>query len=187
MEPQDGPNFFPNPSKIITKIELKSKRFFSLFWYDFFTIWGSTFDLKILPKMVKKHVGIDLEPQIQKIKKMTHLLSFLLVFHVPRGAEKTKKSRKKRFQDACKKLSIFLTDFVRFLLDFPPIWNPKISACQKELLNIKLNIYTITFYSRSYKSRLFAHAIQIIITKRMTFPYSPCKFLMREIHLIELY
>ena len=80
--------------------------------------------------MVKKHVGIDLEPQIPKIKKMTPLPSFLLVFLVPRGAEKHEKSRKNDSKMRTKIYRFFQPILKRFLLDFPPIWDPKISKSQ---------------------------------------------------------
>ena len=80
--------------------------------------------------MNQKHVGIDLESQIRKIKKMTPLRSFLLVFLVPRGAEKHKKSRKNDSKMRTKIYRFFQPILKRFLLDFPPIWDPKISKSQ---------------------------------------------------------
>ena len=80
--------------------------------------------------MIQKHVGIDLEAQIPKIKKMTPLQSFLLVFLVPRGAEKHEKSRKNDSKMRTKIYRFFQPILKRFLLDFPPIWDPKISKSQ---------------------------------------------------------
>lgn len=105
------PKWPPKPPQNHQKIILKSRRFFNTILACFLHDFGSTFDPKILPKMIKTHFGIDLEPQNQEVKKMAPLQSFLLVFLVPRGAEKHTKIKKKRFQDAYKKLSTFSTDF----------------------------------------------------------------------------
>ena len=80
--------------------------------------------------MVQKHVGIDLEPQNQKVKKMTPLPSLLLVFLIPRCTEKHKKSTKNDSKMRTKIYRFFQPILKRFLLDFPPIWDPKISKSQ---------------------------------------------------------
>ena len=80
--------------------------------------------------MGQKQVGIDLEPQNQKVEKITPLRSFLLVFLVARGAEKHKKSRKNDSKMRTKIYRFFQPILKRFLLDFPPIWDPKISKLQ---------------------------------------------------------
>ena len=62
--------------------------------------------------------------------KKWHLQSFLLVFLVPRGAEKHEKSRKNDSKMRTKIYRFFQPILKRFLLDFPPIWDPKISKSQ---------------------------------------------------------
>ena len=61
---------------------------------------------------------------------MTPLQSFVIVFLVPRGAEKHKKSRKNDSKMRTKIYRFFQPILKRFLLDFPPIWDPKISKSQ---------------------------------------------------------
>ena len=61
---------------------------------------------------------------------MTPLPSFLLVFLAPRGAEKHEKSRKNEYKMRTKIYRFFKPIWKRFLLDFPPIWDPKISKSQ---------------------------------------------------------
>ena len=80
----------------------------------FFHDLGSTFDPKILPKIIQKHVGIDLEPQIPKIKKMTPLPSFLLVFwfqEVPKSMKNQEKSVPRCIQKSIDFFHRFWSDF----------------------------------------------------------------------------
>ena len=62
----------------------------------------------------KKHVGIDLEPQIPKIKKMTPLPSFLLVFwfqEVPKSMKNQEKSVPRCIQKSMDFFHRFWSDF----------------------------------------------------------------------------
>ena len=75
---------------------------------------GSTFDPQILPKIIQKHVGIDLEPQIPKIEKMTPLPSFLLVFwfqEVPKSMKNQEKSVPRCIQKSMDFFHRFWSDF----------------------------------------------------------------------------
>ena len=75
---------------------------------------GSTFDPKIFPKIIQKHVGIDLEPQIPKIEKMTPLPSFLLVFwfqEVPKSMKNQEKSVPRCIQKSMDFFHRFWSDF----------------------------------------------------------------------------
>ena len=93
---------------------LKSKCFFNIILAWLFHDLGSIFDPQILPKMVKKHVGIDLEPQIPKIKKMTPLPSFLLVFcfqEVPKSMKNQEKSVPRCIQKSMDFFHRFWSDF----------------------------------------------------------------------------
>ena len=128
---------------------IKSKRFFNTILAWFFHDLGSTFDSQILPKMGQKHVGIDLEPQNQKVKKMTPFLSFFFAFLVPRGAEKPKKSRKNDSKMRTKIYRFFQPILKRFLLDFPPIWDPKISKSQPKSHAKSKQKNTLRWYQKS--------------------------------------
>ena len=108
------PKWPPKSEQNHQKIMLKSNCFFNIILAWLFHDLGSIFAPKILPKMVKKHVGIDLEPQIPKIKKMTPLPSFLLVFwfqEVPKSMKNQEKSVPRCIQKSIDFFHRFWSDF----------------------------------------------------------------------------
>ena len=77
-------------------------------------IWDRFSTQKSSLKWSKKHVGINLEPQIPKIKKMTPLPSFLLVFcfqEVPKSMKNQEKSVPRCIQKSIDFFHRFWSDF----------------------------------------------------------------------------